>query len=633
MRLAAAVRRLPGALPVVAVLLLAVAHLPAGRGESAQLVQDINRSPGAGGDSSAAGFVRLGDATYFVADDGVHGAELWRTGGTPQSTRLVADINPGRGDGLFAATLTVLRDQLYFAAGDTVHGCGLWKSDGPAAGTKPVYVFDQGRPCAFYHLGPRELTRLGQRLLFSADHPESGRELWASDGTAAGTRLVKNINQMPSEFGGDLDSSPAQLTDIGGVVLFSAEPLSGGRALWRSDGTPDGTYQISPVQAESAAGGGFAVLDGTAIFLGHEGTAPTRLWRSDGSAAGTYAIAEVGAVAERSDGPRPIVVWRDAAYFLSRSGPQAPWSLWRSDGTGGGTGPVVDLAAAGSPANPLTGNELVAARDQLFFTLWQGAANKLWRSDGTAAGTRLVRDLHPEPPRTIRVDIRDLTPFGDGVAFAGSDAAHGCEMWISDGSAAGTIMLSDVDSTAIACGYADFFDGPGPQGVAVAGERLFFIDDDGIVGREPWTSDGTPSGTLLVADVNRPAARTGDAFAVADRPFDPQAVAAGSRLIFTATDGTAPRLFATDAGAPSGAVASRRGRAAADRRHRGRRAGDHRACRRAGPVGDRWDAGADGAPGDRVGRCHPRPRRPAHSRFRGRRGRVRRPGRRDPSCG
>ena len=74
-------------------------------------------------------FANVGGTLFFVADDGVSGAELWRSDGTADGTLLVKDINSG-GGGSSPATLTNVGGTLFFAANDGVGGTELWSSDG-----------------------------------------------------------------------------------------------------------------------------------------------------------------------------------------------------------------------------------------------------------------------------------------------------------------------------------------------------------------------------------------------------------------------------------------------------------------------------------------------------------------------
>jgi ELWxxDGT repeat protein len=57
------------------------------------------------------------------------------------------------------------------------------------------------------------LTAVGNNLFFGLGTETLGTELGMSDGTAAGTGLVKDINP------GELGSGPNYLVDIGGMLV------------------------------------------------------------------------------------------------------------------------------------------------------------------------------------------------------------------------------------------------------------------------------------------------------------------------------------------------------------------------------------------------------------------------------
>src|SRR5262249_23536871 len=106
----------------------------------------------------------------------------------------------------------------------------LWKSDGTAAGTVLVKGIDAAN-----------LTNVGGRLYFAGSDAAGGSELWTSNGTSVGTVPVKDVNL------GAGSSSPAQLTNVNGLLYFSADDGTNGRELWQSDGTPAGTLLVRDI--------------------------------------------------------------------------------------------------------------------------------------------------------------------------------------------------------------------------------------------------------------------------------------------------------------------------------------------------------------------------------------------------
>ncbi len=424
---------------------------------------------------------------FFAANDGIAGSELWTSNGTAGDTVLVKDINPG-GDFSFPMYLTNVNGTMYFRAMDDTHGQELWKSDGTAAGTTLVKDILPGIGWSL----PMYLTNVNGTLFFRADDGTHGGEFWKSDGTADGTVLVKDINTVAAS------SSPSSLTNVNGSLFFSAYDETHGRELWKSDGTATGTTVVKDINA----GIGWSLptyltdVNGTLFFadvLGYDA-----LWKSDGTADGTVLLKQfdfddilVGGEAIRN------LTNVDGTLFFTDYNDTDGMELWKSDGTADGTTLVTDIYPGGYGGGYYTGpdpnssypSNLTNVNGTLFFRADDGTdGRELWKSDGTAAGTVLVKDIYPGSSS----DPYSLTNFNGSLFFSANDGTTGWELWTSDGTAAGTVLVKDINPS---------YGGSSPANLIDLNGTLFFVADDGANGRELWKSDGSAAGTVLVKDI------------------------------------------------------------------------------------------------------------------------------------
>jgi ELWxxDGT repeat protein len=554
---------------------------------AAALVADVNKltagSLDAFGLSQSA---HVGNSLYFAADDGVHGRELWVSDGTPTGTHLVKDVNPGNAPSPTAEVgpygLTAVGNTVYFAEDDGTHGTELWKTDGTPAGTvmvrdiaPTVHINPDGTP-APDGSSPAQFTVMGGTLYFTADDGTDGRQLWKTDGTPAGTVMVTNLPALLSAPAG---AGPVALTAFGDRLLFDANDADHGPEPWVSDGTAAGTHLLKDVNPGPAASinlmagpspQSFTVVGTTAFFAADDGTHGTELWKTDGTADGTALVADVNPGSSpspfgppgspdvpNSSNPTDLTAAGGALFFLADDGTHGQ-ELWTSDGTADGTRLVKDTGPGGSPG-PLGGPyepngshiaSLTAVGNALFFAADDGThGQELWTSDGTDAGTRMVKDIDPgtfispDSPSVIPASSAPalLTAYNGKLYFSADDGVHGREIWTSDGTAAGTQLVKDVNPA----GSAPAFTGPsdlGPVGLTAAGPTLFFAEDDGTHGTELWATDGTAAGTRLVKDINTDTRGS----------YPTALVRAGGVTFFTADDGTdGQQLWKTD-GTPAG---------------------------------------------------------------------------------
>ena len=153
------------------------------------LVRDINAVSSTEG-STPYSIIDVNGTTFFSASTITSGYELWKSDGTLSGTVLVKDINAGSLNA-YPLDLTNVNGTLFFSAAGA-NGSELWKSDGTSAGTVLVKDIRAGSSSGLPPL-LRVLVNVNGTLFFTADDGVTGYELWKSDGTAAGTVLVKDI--------------------------------------------------------------------------------------------------------------------------------------------------------------------------------------------------------------------------------------------------------------------------------------------------------------------------------------------------------------------------------------------------------------------------------------------------------
>ena len=454
------------------------------------LLKDIY--PGARSSFVGAGpnFTAVGATVYFAANDGVHGFELWKSNGTAAGTVLVKDINPGS-KGSYPASLTNVNGSLFFQANDG-HGDALWKSNGTAAGTVVVKDIPSG---------VNSLTNVNGTLFFIAND-DPGLEVWKSNGTAAGTVLVKDINPR---FG----SAPDQLTNINGTLFFQATD-GHGYELWKSNGTAAGTVLVKDINPGSGSPDLYHLtnVNGTLFFVGNDGVHGKELWKSNGAAAGTVLVKDI----KPGSGSGltytlELMNVNGTVFFQANDGVHG-YELWKSNGAAAGTVLVKDIWPGSGSSDPY---HLTNVNGTLFFEANDGVHGKeLWKSNGAAAGTVLVKDIYPKSSTNGFGNgsyPTSLTNVNGSLFFAAYDGVHGVELWKSNGAAAGTVLVADINPGS---------KGSYPAGLTNVNGTLFFSANDGVHGVEPWILGPVPapaSATPAASGIQTPESAPGGAFA------------------------------------------------------------------------------------------------------------------------
>jgi len=478
-------------------------------GESVFQVKDINTVTGHSTPkelTSVNGAFLEPSTLFFAADDGVSGVELWKSDGTELGTIRVKDIVSGPTSSnpsklTRAASAFLGPGRLFFTADNGVSGVELWISDGTGLGTHMVKNINGSATSS----GPDNLTAVASgglgpaRLFFTANDGTTGVELWVSDGTSGGTVRVKDIHPTGS-------SSPASLTAVGSVLFFSADDGVDGRELWTSDGTEPGTVRVRDINAGPNGSGPnfFTEIDGTVYFRATTNALGSELWKTDGTWLGTTLVKDIVTGFGLASNPTQLVAIGSTLFFQADDGANGR-ELWKSDGSGPGTVMVADINPTGSAFIPnMFPGVVVGTADTLFFRANDGVhGDELWKSDGTAPGTMLVRDIYPGPTDGV---VATLTNVNGIVFFGGRDAPGNWELWRTDGRTAATFQVGQIlpgpadaaPSELTVAGPFLFLSAGGLDGVELYATDLVFLDgfESGDVG--VWSSASIDGGDLAV---------------------------------------------------------------------------------------------------------------------------------------
>ena len=454
---------------------------------------------------------------YFVATSEEFGSELWKTDGTANGSTMVADIFPGIG-GSNIEELLVDGDTLFFIADDSIHGSEVWaiRHDGdlPATGNPfeqdndadvQIILAESQRgfellrdinrtPAAYrdqssgrFHFGgfydrPNEpITAAGNSYYFVTHTKQTGYELWKADGTDGGTRPVKDINPGPA------NANPNSFQVLGDAVFFTAESADSQTALWRTDGTESGTVQVSLPDEADIERVDYSV-DDHSLYL-----------RTDDGLFVTDQNATEWQLLEETERYGTLVPAGNTTFLISFD--FAISTLTRTDGE------LLRRTLELEPWGYVMSAESYDGK--LYFTAEVchdfGCEVELWSSDGTEAGTtrvmqptlphmegfeivgdsvfttsqgQLVRiDLAAESPKPVVISINQqlhvdtLWGVGELIFFqgysefsidSGGDTYNG-QLWASDGTEEGTRPVDLVGEFSSA-----------PSNLTAVGDRLFF---------------------------------------------------------------------------------------------------------------------------------------------------------------
>jgi len=442
----------------------------------------------------------------FTWYDDVHGYEIWRTDGTVSGTSMVKDVRPGIDGGSSVNTGMVINDIYYFAGNDGVNSTELWRTDGTERGTTMVKDINPGLDDGSF---PYNFSIINNNFYFFArtgDNNGSNRKgskgLWKSDGTEDGTFLVE-------DFGDDSLTSymgAGYLQSFGNLLIFAQDDAPGGGPQWEpwiSDGSSS-AFKLKDIRPgdEGSSFIGCLELNNKCYASADDYYHGSELWVTNGTEIGTQMLKDIyeddGSGRGQGSVPSNLTLVGNNLFFIASESNNG-FSLWKSDGTSSGTVMVKDSFEGDSYFEHRSNyGNFVNVNSTLYFVLNDEVhGQELWKSDGTSSGTVMVKDIGSDNNSAPQ----ELIEMSGSLYFWFTDSSNDANsgLWKSNGTATGTFLVKAFSS--------DYATGFGISGSGMSSEdgKLYIelMNYGNSYTKEYWISDGTAAGTFKLVDGER----------------------------------------------------------------------------------------------------------------------------------
>jgi len=439
-------------------------------------------------DSNPINLTNVGGTVFFSANVQDNQAALFKTDGTPGGT---TQLTFGNRLSSFSHFVN-LGGKLVFTATDATFGYqDLWTSDGTVAGTVPFLA--GGDNVAVYYSGNYPETVVGSKLFFQAyDWTNNSYDLWVSNGTSTGTHAVQPNTSAPTNL--------ANFTSFNNKLYFdNYNGSTGNYELWSSDGTAGGTGVVTPLNSNQPFN--YTVVGSTLYFEEYDSTNSLyALWKSNGTAAGTSMVADIGTTGNQFD---QLTGFNSKLYFqvVDSTAPNTGWALWSYDGT---HAPAAFKYASGVTPVQLQGNsQMQVFGSALYFSGYDTTNGfSLWKTDGSST-TSNTGNVETSGSTPYNYYPEYLTVLGSTLYFVAQNSGDSSsyDLWKTTGTSASTVP---VTSSSVVRGIGQ----DNNQGMVATSSQLFFpaydVDSGGNYphGWEIWASTGTAAGTAMLKDIN-----------------------------------------------------------------------------------------------------------------------------------
>ena len=462
-------------------------------------------------------FTAGNDAVYFVIQ-GEDGEELWKTDGTQDGTKIVIDLLPDGDDNI--GNLVFWNDLIYFASHSTLTDEeAIWRTDGTAEGTELfldldpdggtgigthyiyngdliwwLYTSEYGSEPYITYADDESTVLLADledgssssgstttwaefedKLLFTNWTSNNGGEWYMTDGTPEGTGVFLDIN-----FGSS-SSSPASPTWHQDELYFTAI-ASNGRQLWKTDGTTDGTMELSNIEAWNTFMDNLTSVGDKLFFSAESDDYGAELYVSDGTSEGTgiYLDTNPG----EDDGEVNQLYTHNGFLYFQAETPSDGIELWKLNPEDG-TYEQWDLLAGSGDSYPFFFHDF---EEGFFFYAADEFGYEPFFSDGTESGTVMLADINPEESA---ISTHYAITIGDNLIFIGRPADDNLQLYATNGTPEGTQAITNERGHDIVQ-HGEF---------VVYDDLMWFRANNEDNGSELWVTDGTEEGTYLHTDL------------------------------------------------------------------------------------------------------------------------------------
>ena len=324
------------------------------------------------------------------------------------------------------------------------------------------------------------------KVIFRAYHNSYAEEPWVTDGSYDGTQLVRNLASS-SSMG---DFNLPYFTELNGLIYFQASSnFTGDGELLVTDGTYVGTHLVRDINPTgSSTPAHLFEFNGKIFFEANDGTHGIEPWVTDGTSSGTMLLADIHPTQNQSSQAFSSGgVIMDGSYLYFDAYDNVASYIYRTDGTPGGT---ELMGGGGLNSAALLGNNLV-------FADYSAATGTELAVIDVTTKAKTVIDL---VPGTGSSSPSGIVKFGNQALFTAYDATFDLEVYVTDGTSGGTMRLKDIN-TVPGSGSGTLGSSPNIGGGVEINGKYLFRANDGVNGSELWVTDGTTDGTLILKDI------------------------------------------------------------------------------------------------------------------------------------